>query len=107
MKPIERKRAFSEVFGRTLVENGYVEKKFVFYKVDYKNRILKYIYMVSLAAGHGVKLCFDIVPFVLKADPRLPQSNGYETFTLDDVYLKIKGTYGDTYGTDCYSEADF
>lgn len=107
MKPIERKRAFLEVFGRTLFENGYIEKKFVFYKVDYKNKILKYIYMVSLAAGHGVKICFDIVPFALSADPRLPQSNGYETFTLDEVYLKIKGTYGDTFGTDCYFEADF
>lgn len=107
MKPIERKRVFSKVFGRTLLEKGYVEKRFVFYKVDYKNGILKYIYMVSLAAGHGVKICFDIVPFVLKADPRLPQSNGYETFTLDDVYLQIKGTYGNTFGTDCYFEADF
>lgn len=107
MKPIERKRAFLEVFGRTLFENGYIEKKFVFYKVDYKNKILKYIYMVSLAAGHGGKICFDIVPFALRADPRFPQSNGYETFTLDEVYLKIKGTYGDTFGTDCYFEADF
>jgi len=107
MKPIERKRAFLEVFGRTLFENEYIEKKFVFYKVDYKNKILKYIYMVSLAAGHGVKICFDIVPFALRADPRFSQSNGYETFTLDEVYLKIKGTYGDTFGTDCYFEADF
>ncbi len=107
MKPIERKRVFSEVFGKILLENGYTEKRFVFYKVDYENKILKYIYMVSLAAGHGIKICFDIVPFILKADPMLPQNKGYETFTLDDVYLQTKGFHGDTFWMDCYFEADF
>lgn len=85
MKPIKRKSVFSEVFGRTLLENGYIEKKHVFYKLDNQNEMLKYMYMVSLVAGHGMKICFDIVPFALNADPTLPQSKGYETFTLDDV----------------------
>lgn len=107
MKPIERKRVFSEVFGRTLLENGYIEKKHVFYKLDNQNEMLKYMYMVSLAAGHGMKICFDIVPFALNADPTLPQSKGYETFTLDDVYLRMKGTHGRAFGTDCCLEDDF
>lgn len=107
MKPTERKSVFSEVFGRTLLENGYIEKKHVFYKLDNQNEMLKYMYMVSLAAGHGMKICFDIVPFALNADPTLPQSKGYETFTLDDVYLRVKGTHGRTFGTDCYLEDDF
>lgn len=107
MKPIERKSVFSEVFGRTLLENGYTEKKHVFYKLDNQNEMLKYMYMVSLAAGHGVKICFDIVPFALNADPTLPQSKSYETFTLDDVYLRVKGTHGRAFGTDCYLEDDF
>lgn len=107
MKPIERKRVFSEIFGRTLLENGYIEKKHVFYKLDNQNEMLKYMYMVSLAAGHGVKICFDIVPFALHADPTLPQSKGYETFTLDDAYLRMKGTHGRAFGTDCCLEDDF
>ena len=107
MKPIERKSVFSEIFGRTLLENGYIEKKHVFYKLDNQNEMLKYMYMVSLAAGHGVKICFDIVPFSLNADPTLPQSKGYETFTLDDVYLRMKGTHGCAFGTDCCLEDDF
>lgn len=107
MKPIKRKSVFSEVFGRTLLENGYIEKKHVFYKLDNQNEMLKYMYMVSLVAGHGMKICFDIVPFALNADPTLPQSKGYETFTLDDVYLRVKGTHGDEFGTDCCLEDDF
>ncbi len=107
VKPIERKRVFSEIFGRTLLENGYIEKKHVFYKLDNQNEMLKYMYMVSLAAGHGVKICFDIVPFALHADPTLPQSKGYETFTLDDAYLRMKGMHGRAFGTDCCLEDDF
>ena len=107
MRPTERKRVFSEIFRSTLLENGYVENKYVFYKIDYENRILKFIYMVSFTAGHAVKICFEIVPFILKADPRLPQSGRYETFTLDDVYLQIKGKRGITFWTDCYFEDDF
>ena len=43
MKPTERKSVFSEVFGRTLLENGYTEKKHVFYKLDNQNEMLKYM----------------------------------------------------------------
>ena len=107
MKPSERKQIFKEIFGETLSANGYAMKGRVYYKVDYENKMLKFVYMVSYLAGHAMKICFEIVPFILRADPNLPQRRTYETFTLDDVVLAVKGKRGITFTADCFLPEDF